>query len=53
MGIGYAGFLAGPPALGFLGHEEGVRRIFVAVIGLCCVLAAASPLVRGPVRDTP
>ena len=53
VGIGYAGFLAGPPALGFLGHEEGVRRIFVAVIGLCCVLAAASPLVRGPASDTP
>ncbi len=52
VGIGYAGFLAGPPSLGFLGHEEGVRRIFVAVVGLCCLLAAASPLVRGPARDT-
>ncbi len=46
VGLGYAGLLAGPPALGFLGQQEGVSRIFVAVIVLCCVLAAASPLVR-------
>jgi MFS family permease len=46
VGIGYAGFLAGPPSLGFLGHEAGVSLIFVAVIVLCCLLAIASPLVR-------
>jgi MFS family permease len=46
VGLGYAGLLAGPPMLGLLGHEAGVERIFVAVMGLCCLLAAASPLVR-------
>ncbi len=51
VGLGYAGLLAGPPALGFLGQQEGVGRIFVAVIVLCCVLSVASPLVRSPRRD--
>ncbi len=46
VGLGYAGLLAGPPVLGFLGKQDGVSRIFVAVIVMCCALSAGSPLVR-------
>ena len=47
VGIGYAGFLAGPPALGFVGKHAGLTAILIAVIALCCLLALASRLVRG------
>ena len=47
VGIGYAGLLAGPPALGFVGHAAGISRIFVAMIGLCTLLTFAAPLVGG------
>jgi predicted MFS family arabinose efflux permease len=45
VGIGYAGLLAGPPALGFVGHAAGISRIFVVLIGLCTLLTIAAPLV--------
>lgn len=48
VGIGYAGLLAGPPALGFVGEAAGISRIFVVMIGLCALLAIASPLVGKP-----
>jgi MFS family permease len=47
VGIGYAGLLAGPPALGFVGQQAGLTAILVAVIAMCGLLALASPLVRG------
>jgi predicted MFS family arabinose efflux permease len=47
VGIGYAGLLAGPPALGFVGHAAGISRIFVVLTGLCLMLALAAPLVSG------
>lgn len=47
VGLGYAGLLAGPPALGFVGKQAGLTAILVSVIGMCCLLALASPLVRG------
>ena len=47
VGIGYAGLLAGPPVLGFLGKQAGLTAILIAVIATCGVLALASPLVRG------
>ena len=46
VGIGYAGLLAGPPILGFVGHSTGLRSIFCVLIALCALLLAASPLVR-------
>ena len=48
VGIGYAGLLAGPPALGFVGEVAGISRIFVVMIGLCALLAFASSLVGKP-----
>jgi MFS family permease len=47
VGVGYAGLLAGPPSLGFLGHAAGLRSIFYVLMGLCTVLGLAAPLVRG------
>jgi fucose permease len=47
VGIGYAGFLAGPPGLGFVGKHAGLTAILLCVLVLCCVMAFASRLVRG------
>jgi MFS family permease len=46
VGLGYTGFLAGPPALGFLGHHAGISSIFLAILSLSLLLAAASPIVK-------
>ena len=46
VGIGYAGFLAGPPGLGFVGKHAGLTAILLAVMAMCCLLAIASRLVR-------
>ncbi len=51
VGIGYAGLLAGPPVLGFVGKQAGLTSILIAIIGMCCLLATASPLVRGLTRQ--
>jgi MFS family permease len=47
VGIGYAGFLAGPPGLGFVGKHAGLTAILICVMVLCCVMAFSSRLVRG------
>jgi MFS family permease len=47
VGIGYAGLLAGPPGLGFIGKHAGLTAILLCVIALCCVMAYGSRLVRG------
>jgi Na+/melibiose symporter-like transporter len=47
VGIGYAGFLAGPPGLGFIGQHAGLTAILLCVMTLCCVMAFGSRLVRG------
>jgi MFS family permease len=47
VGIGYAGLLAGPPALGFVGKHAGLTSILLCVLVLCCVMAVSSRLVRG------
>ena len=47
VGIGYAGFLAGPPGLGFVGKHAGLTSILLCVMVLCCVMAFSSRLVRG------
>jgi MFS family permease len=51
VGIGYAGLLAGPPGLGFIGQRLGLTAIMVAVLVLCCVLAAGSRLVGDASRS--
>jgi hypothetical protein len=47
VGIGYAGLLAGPPGLGFVGKHAGLTSILICVMVLCCVMALSSRLVRG------
>jgi fucose permease len=47
VGIGYAGLLAGPPGLGFVGKHAGLTSILLCVMVLCCVMAVSSRLVRG------
>jgi hypothetical protein len=47
VGIGYAGMLAGPPGLGFVGKHAGLTSILVCVMVLCCVMAFSARLVRG------
>jgi hypothetical protein len=47
VGIGYAGLLAGPPGLGFVGKHAGLTSILFCVMLLSCVMAFSSRLVRG------
>jgi hypothetical protein len=47
VGIGYAGLLAGPPGLGFVGKHAGLSSILICVMVLSCVMAFSSRLVRG------
>lgn len=46
VGIGYAGLLAGPPGLGFIGKEAGLTSILICVMVLCCAMAYGARLVR-------
>lgn len=48
--LGYIAFLVGPPALGFLGEDYGLRSALIAVLALVAVAALASWLVG---RDVP
>lgn len=52
VGIGYAGLLAGPPGLGFVGKHAGLTSIMICVMALCCVMAFGSRLVRGLATPT-
>jgi fucose permease len=52
VGIGYAGMLAGPPGLGFVGNHAGLTSILLCVMVLCCVMALGSRLVRGLTAPT-
>jgi fucose permease len=44
--IGYIAFLAGPPALGFLGNHYGLRGAMVLVLVFLAVAAAVAPALR-------
>ncbi len=46
VGMGYAGLMVGPPALGFAGQRFGVRIIFLIVAALCTLLALGSPMAQ-------
>jgi MFS family permease len=52
VGIGYAGLLAGPPGLGFVGKHAGLTSILLCVMALCCVMAFSARLVRGLAMPT-
>ena len=46
VGIGYAGLLAGPPGLGFIGKQAGLTSILICVLLLCCAMSSGARLVR-------
>lgn len=46
--IGYTAFLIGPPLLGLLGDEVGLRNAFIVVLGLVVVAMLCSPAAREP-----
>lgn len=50
--IGYLAFIAGPPALGFLGDHVGVLRSLLAVGTMALLVQIILEGVREPARDT-
>jgi MFS family permease len=46
--VGYTGFLAGPPLIGLLADEIGLRGALALVCALCVVAAALAAHVRAP-----
>ncbi|KAB8166522.1 MFS transporter [Streptomyces sp. 3MP-14] len=50
---GYFAFLVGPPALGFLGEEFGLRNAMVAVLAVVLVAGAVAGAVRPSGRSAP
>jgi MFS family permease len=51
--IGYLAFLAGPPLIGFLGHEVGTLRALSAAAGLVAIGLLISGVLRAPeVKET-
>ena len=46
--IGYLAFLAGPPLIGFLGHEVGTLRALTAAAGLVSLGLLISGVLRPP-----
>jgi predicted MFS family arabinose efflux permease len=44
--IGYAAFLVGPPLLGFIGDQVGIRRALLVVAVVCVVSLLSAPAVR-------
>ncbi|GAB3153864.1 MFS transporter [Micromonospora sonneratiae] len=51
--IGYVAFLAGPPALGFLGERVGLLHAFIAVLVFAALAGLASPAARPIGTQTP
>ncbi|HEU5126473.1 MAG TPA: MFS transporter [Glycomyces sp.] len=49
--IGYMAFLIGPPLLGLLGDEVGLRNAFVVVLVLVVVAMLCSPAARRPAES--
>ncbi|THV41785.1 MFS transporter [Glycomyces buryatensis] len=46
--IGYVAFLVGPPLIGLLGDEVGLRKTFLVVLVLVAVALLCSPAARKP-----
>lgn len=51
--VGYCAFLAGPPLVGFLGHEFTVQKAIVVVAVLLALALLITGAVRPPASDTP
>ena len=53
--IGYSAFLLGPPLLGFIGNQIGIRHALLVIAGVCVVSLLSTPAVRkqspAPVTD--
>lgn len=47
---GYLAFLVGPPVLGFLGEQYGLRGAMIVVLGLMAVALVAAPAVNTKLR---
>ncbi|MFK4789253.1 MFS transporter [Microbacterium sp. ZW T5_56] len=45
--LGYVAFLAGPPALGFLGEQFGLRLAMILVLVLVALAVTLTPALRG------
>lgn len=43
--VGYGGLLMGPPLIGLLAHEIGLRWALLVLVGLCLLLALRADLV--------
>ena len=50
VGLGYAGLLAGPPALGGVAQAFGVQTIFFVLAGLCLLLCLSAGVSASPAR---
>ena len=51
--IGYLAFLAGPPAIGFLGHEVGLLKALLLVLALVVLAGILSQAAREPASPSP
>ena len=45
---GYSGLLAGPPVIGFLANQEGLRLALALVVALCVLAALGATVVDIP-----
>ena len=48
--IGYLAFLGGPPLVGFIADDVGVRRAIAVVLGALFLIAVLAPVERAPDR---
>ena len=50
--IGYCGFLAGPPLIGFFGDQESLRRALISVAVLLAIAGLLASALRPPSKET-
>ena len=46
--VGFTGFLVGPPVIGFIAHETGLRIALLLVLLLALVIVLIARKVKGP-----
>jgi hypothetical protein len=49
--LGYAGFLAGPPLLGWLAEPTSLRVVMAVIVCLAALTAVLAPAVRIATKD--